>query len=58
VGLDNIPEANQGLTTWLIKYNSVRPHQALDYLTPLEYAEKYYFGKEKVLPMYPARTFS
>ena len=56
VGLDNIQEANQDLTTWLIKYNSVRPHQSLDYLTPLEYAEKYYFGKEKVLPMYPAST--
>ena len=58
VGLDNIPEANQDLTDWLIKYNSVRPHQSLDYLTPLEYAEKYYFGKDKVLPMYPASTLN
>jgi putative transposase len=56
VGLDNIQEANQDLTNWLIKYNSIRPHQALDYLTPLEYAEKYYFSKQKVLPMFPAST--
>lgn len=55
-GLDDIERANKDLTTWLIKYNSVRPHQSLDYLTPLEYAEKYYFSKQKVLPMYPAST--
>ena len=30
---------NQKLTDWLIKYNSIRPHQALGYLTPLKYAE-------------------
>lgn len=55
-GLDNIERANQDLTNWLVKYNSIRPHQSLDYLTPLEYAEKYYFNKQKVLPMSPART--
>jgi putative transposase len=51
VGLDDIPEANLDLTDWLIEYNNHRPHQALDYLTPLAYAEK-----TKVLPMYPAST--
>jgi len=55
VGLDDIKEGNQDLTEWLIEYNNVRPHEALDYLTPLEYAHQYYF---KVLPMYPARTKS
>jgi len=30
---------NPKLTNWLIQYNSVRPHQALGYLTPLAYAQ-------------------
>lgn len=29
VGLDDIAEANIDLTTWLIKYNSYRPHETL-----------------------------
>ena len=53
VGLDDIPEANHDLTNWLIEYNSVRPHEALDYLTPIEYAHTNYF---QVSPMYPAST--
>ncbi len=53
VGLDDIAEANEDLTTWLIKYNSYRPHEALDYLTPLEYTQQHFF---KVLPMSTART--
>ncbi len=52
-GLDDIPEANKDLTKWLIKYNSYRPHQALDYKTPLEYAQETFF---QVLPMWSART--
>lgn len=52
-GLDEIPEANQDLTDWLIEYNFKRPHQSLDYQTPIEYACQYY---SKVLPMTPART--
>ena len=52
VGLDNILEANLNLTTWLVKYNSYRPHEALDLDTPLEYAHKNFFNK--VLPMWPA----
>jgi len=54
VGLDEIKEANTDLTEWLVEYNFNRPHQALDYLTPIEYADKQYFSK--VLPMYPAST--
>ena len=53
VGLDDIDEGNLDLTKWLIKYNSYRPHQALDYKTPLEYAQETFF---KVLPMWSART--
>lgn len=51
VGLDNTQEANLDLTDWVVEYNYHRPHQALDYLTPLAYAEKI-----KVLPMTPAST--
>jgi len=53
VGLDDIKEASTDLTEWLIEYNFNRPHQSLDYQTPIEYAHQNYF---KVLPMYPART--
>lgn len=55
VGLDEISEANIDLTKWLIYYNATRPHQALDYKTPLEYAHNQFF---KVLPMWPASTLS
>lgn len=54
VGLDDIQDANLDLTTWLVKYNSYRPHDSLDLDTPLEYADKIFFNK--VLPMWPAYT--
>jgi transposase InsO family protein len=54
VGLDDILQANLDLTTWLVKYNSYRPHEALDLDTPLEYADKIFFNK--VLPMWSAHT--
>lgn len=47
-----IPDFNQALTDWLIEYNFRRPHQALDYKTPLQYLDDYY----KVLPMYSSIT--
>jgi transposase InsO family protein len=53
VGLDEIQEANQDLTEWLVEYNFNRPHQSLDYQTPIEYAQQTYF---KVLPMWSSRT--
>lgn len=52
-GLDDMERANDALLDWLIFYNSQRPHQALDYKTPLQYAHDTYF---KVLPMWPAST--
>lgn len=55
IGLDDIEAANKDLTTWLIKYNSYRPHQALDYKTPLAYAQENFF---QVLPMWSARTIT
>jgi len=31
---------NQKLTDWLVEYNSIRPHESLNYLTPLAFAQK------------------
>ena len=53
IGLDDIGAANKDLTTWLIEYNNLRPHETLDYLTPLEYAQENYF---KMSPMWSAST--
>lgn len=38
---DDIAEFNRRLTRWLIKYNTVRPHQSLNYQTPFEYHYSY-----------------
>jgi len=43
---------NRRLTEWLIEYNFKRPHQALDYMSPINFSYKYH----KVLPMYPSNT--
>lgn len=51
VGLEDIQEVNEHLTDWLIEYNSVRPHQSLDYQTPLEYIDS-----TKVSPMSSSST--
>lgn len=32
---------NKRLTEWLVEYNFKRPHQTLDYMTPVEFNEKY-----------------
>lgn len=46
-------EFNQALTDWLIEYNFRRPHQTLDYQTPIQYLDAYY---SKVSPMYSSHT--
>ncbi len=51
IGLEDTKEVNQRLLDWLIEYNSVRPHQALDYKTPLEYIDI-----TQVLPMSSSNT--
>lgn len=48
----DLMNANEDLTRWLIKYNTYRPHESLDQLTPIEYVE----STLNVLPMCPART--
>jgi putative transposase len=52
IGLDDIAVANQDLTPWLVEYNDVRPHESLDYLTPIEYATKTF----EVSPMWSSST--
>ena len=47
---NNLSKANKELTKWLIFYNFTRPHQTLNYQTPIEYTIK------RVSAMYPART--
>jgi putative transposase len=53
-GIEDLHEFNQELTEWLVEYNSVRPHQALDYLTPLEYIDTHL--NTDVLPMSSSLT--
>lgn len=54
-GLEDVKEFNLRLTDWLIEYNNVRPHEALDYLTPLEYIDQRL--KDQLLPMSSSRTY-
>jgi transposase InsO family protein len=37
-----LDKLNIALYKWERVYNQIRPHQALDYLTPAEYIKKYY----------------
>jgi len=55
IGLEDVEEFNLRLLDWLIEYNNVRPHEALDYLTPLEYIDLHPSG---VLPMSSSVTTS
>ena len=41
----DILELNQALLEWEKVYNTIRPHQALKYLTPLEFLKRYWQNK-------------
>jgi len=43
----NIPELNQALLKWENVYNTIRPHQALRYLTPQEFLEHHQQNQRK-----------
>jgi len=47
----DVVKFNNHLTDWLIEYNFNRPHQALNYETPIKFN-----NSVKVLPMYSSRT--
>lgn len=47
-------EFNRLLTEWIIEYNFKRPHQALDYNTPINFV--YRHAPSLVLPMSPSST--
>jgi len=36
----DINKLNEYITNWLIEYNTIRPHQTLKYMTPLDHAEE------------------
>jgi len=44
-----IGELNQALLEWEKVYNTIRPHQALGYLTPLEFLEQYQQKRREVM---------
>jgi transposase InsO family protein len=46
----DLTRANKELTEWLVFYNFTRPHQTLNYLTPMQYTS------QRVSAMYPAST--
>jgi hypothetical protein len=37
----NLLEVNRQLLTWARTYNTIRPHQALGYATPLEFLQRH-----------------
>ena len=44
-----IGELNRALLEWEKVYNTIRPHQALGYLTPLEFLEQYQHKRKEVM---------
>jgi putative transposase len=40
-------QAKEAVDAWIIKYNNERPHQTLDYLTPKQFYERKFIGKNE-----------
>lgn len=48
----DVDQFNRSLTSWLEEYNAVRPHQALGYVSPINFL----VHRERVLPIKPSDT--
>ncbi len=48
----NIKIFNRNLTNWLVEYNFYRPHQSLEYMSPVNFTQKY----SKVSKMWSSST--
>ena len=44
----NLLEVNRQLLAWERTYNTIRPHQALGYATPLEFLQRHHKSKPKI----------
>ncbi len=49
---DDTIDFNRRLTEWLVEYNYRRPHQTLDYLSPMQFIQQH----RPLSPMYPSST--
>jgi len=45
----DLPALNQALRQWEHVYDTVRPHQALGYLTPYQFLQKYHHNQKEVM---------
>jgi putative transposase len=45
----DLPELNEALRKWEHVYDTVRPHQALGYLTPLQFLQQYHHNRKEVM---------
>jgi putative transposase len=45
----DLPELNKALRKWEHVYDTVRPHQALGYLTPLQFLQQYHHNRKEVM---------
>lgn len=51
---DDTIDFNRRLTEWLVEYNFRRPHQSLDYLSPIQFIHKH----QPLLPITPSSTLA
>ncbi len=39
VGIQQLSQGRQTVDTWLMQYNTERPHQSLEFIIPVEYRQ-------------------
>lgn len=47
----DLPALRTALLTWEHRYNTLRPHQALGYLTPAQFLDRHFSRKEELSPI-------